>query len=90
LCCNSYKDRKYVWGVFKINNDSIIYERWLPTEIRYKSYTYKGVIINDTTFNITERFRLVNGLKDEFELRDETYHFRQFSPKPDSANNFIK
>ena len=30
------------------------------------------------------------GKKTEVKARNETYHFKQFSPQPDSTNNFIK
>ena len=72
---------KYNWGVFSINKEDIIVNRWtyspglgsgLPTLME------KGKIVNDTTFYLGE------------DGKQSLYHFRQFSPKPDSINNFIK
>jgi hypothetical protein len=53
-------------------------------------YTNIGVILNDTTFQLTESYRLKKGEKTEYQILDEIYHFRQYSPKPDSTNDFIK
>jgi len=82
----SYKEN---WGVFIVENDIIRYEKWHGA--RYleprKTYIYAGRILNDTTFHITESYR-PNG--SEIATLDFIYHFRQFYPKPDSTNNFIK
>jgi hypothetical protein len=80
---------KIGWGVFIVEKDIIKYEVWrgspgfeiLPTEIS------EGKILNDTTFHITVSYRSNTTEKRE---RDDIYHFRQFYPKPDSTNNFIK
>jgi hypothetical protein len=53
----------------------------------WQVYVKEGFILNDTTLQITRMYR-VDG-SDEHIL-NYTYHFRQFSPKPDSTNNFIK
>jgi len=50
----------------------------------------EGDIINDTTFVISVSYRMKKGKKTEVKARNETYHFKQFSPQPDSTNNFIK
>ena len=83
----NYKDRKYVWGKFVIENNIIKFERWYPASINWKGYIREGIILNDTTFHITKSYRS-NGTN--ISVEDEIYHFRQFSPKPDSTNNFIK
>ena len=82
-----YKKDKLSWGVFFIEDDNIKFERWYPSERPYKSFVREGVILNDTTFHITKSYRS-NG--SEQREKDEIYHFRQFSPKPDSTNVFIK
>jgi hypothetical protein len=82
-------DENYNLGVFQINQDSIKFERWYPGEIS-KCYIREGKILNDTTFEITESYRLKGRKKTERKERSEIYHFIQFNPKPDSTNCFIK
>ena len=76
------------WGLFVINGQTIKMEYYPPVNM-FTRWTYirEGTIRNDTTFHITVFYR-----SDGKERRDENeiYHFRQFSPKPDSTNNFIK
>lgn len=80
-----YKD---FWGVYYIESNSIAFERWYPSSGGpYPAYIRSGEILNDTTFVITKSIRS-NG-KEEQQL-NEVYHFKEFSPKPDSTNNFIK
>ncbi len=81
------KNLKYYWGVYKVDGTEILFERWYPSQPPLKAYIRSGVIINDTSFHIKE-FKSANG--SVIETRNETYHFKQFSPKPDSTNNFIK
>ena len=84
---NEIQKSKVGWGVFRINYNSFEYEEWTsPTEgmtLRKSS----GFIENDTIFCITEHFFSYN--KKKYHV-DQVYHFRQFSPKPDSTNIFIK
>ncbi len=82
---------KFDWGIFVIDNEEIKFEKWYSNSIGpYLAYIRAGKILNDTTFHITESYRLLNGEKTEFKIRNEIYHFKQFSPKPDSTNNFIR
>jgi hypothetical protein len=76
---------KSSWGVFVINGNTIQYSAW-STSVGGGLPTFKcvGTIENDTTFHIIKE---VDGKK-EYAI-DHRYHFRQFSPKPDSTNNFI-
>lgn len=80
------KDDYTSWGVFHIDNNTIKFERWYPGDVSWKTFIRTGEIVNDTTFHITESQR-----SDGTEVRekDETYHFRAFSPKPDSVCTFI-
>lgn len=80
---------KYFWGVFKIEGNSIQFERWYPSEPPYKAYVRSGTILNDSTFKITESYRMQGGQKTEVTSLNETYHFKKFSPKPDSTNAFV-
>lgn len=76
------KEYKTQWGVYKISNNTICFEGWEYNSPGGKiTYTEKGEILNDTTF------RIYDGKDKE---HDWIYHFKQFSPKPDSTNNFIK
>ena len=84
------KDSKSVWGVFKVTGNKIFFEKWYPTEGPLPAYVRSGVILNDTTFHITEVYRMQNGEKTDLSTTDEIYHFKQFSPKPDSTNVFVK
>jgi len=81
---------KYLWGTFKIEGNKISFERWQPTQPYLRSYVETGKILNDTTFIITELYRMQNGEKTNVKEVNEIYHFKQFSPKPDSTNSFIE
>jgi len=78
---------KDCWGIFEVNEKVIKLERWYAGQGAKPAFVSEGVILNDTTFHITKIYR---GNGSELKERDETYHFRQFSPKPDSTNNFIQ
>ncbi|MDR2916032.1 MAG: hypothetical protein LBV74_14605 [Tannerella sp.] len=80
---------KYYWGVFQINGDKIKYEKWVPVEGPLFTVTYEGVILNDTTFVINKNYITKEGKKKEPGEIYWEYHFKQFSPKPDSTNRFI-
>jgi len=84
------KEIKYSWGVFKIEGNKIFFERWYPSEPPYKAFVNAGDILNDTTFNITESYRMQNGEKSKVQTENTIYHFKQLTPKPDSTNSFIK
>ena len=86
---NKSKQYKNRWGVFLIENNVVKYEKWDGARALepYRTRIYAGKILNDTTFHITESYR-PNGK--ERSIKDEIYHFRQFSPKPDSTNIYIK
>ncbi|WP_373730031.1 hypothetical protein [Bacteroides heparinolyticus] len=80
---------KGFWGLFLIKDKNIIYERWEGTESGYLVYREEGNIVNDTTFIMTEVSRMKQGVKTEIRPIEWTYHFKAFSPKPDSTNSFI-
>ena len=77
------------WGVFLIEGSTIKFERWYPSEPPLKAYVREGEVLNDTTFVIARSYRVVGGQQMEVRERDETYHFKEFSPKPDSTNGFV-
>jgi len=82
---NSSQDK-----LLNYNDNKIISNYWLATEYYVKAYISEGSILNDTTFVITSSYRMVDGKKTEVTSRNETCHFRQFSPNPDSTNTFIE
>ena len=81
------KNSKLAWGVFAISGKTIQYSGW-GTSVGGGLPSFKGIgiIENDSTFRITKH---INSDGREFEV-NEIHHFRQFSPKPDSTNVFIK
>ncbi len=86
------KEMKRPWGLglYSIKDKSIIYEIWIPMGgpgSKTVAVKYYGDIANDSTFMIK---RLFAKAQNENRELNEIYHFRQFSPKPDSTNSFIK
>lgn len=73
----------YRWGVFKIENDEIVIEKWVSGDAfgRYTTTKFDGVIINDTTLMLNHPAEAIGV---------DTFYFHKFSPKPDSMNKFIK
>jgi len=87
---NDAKNDKLTGGLFIIDGLFIKFEKWYPSSgVGLPAYVRVGKILNDTTFVITESYRMQKGTKTETKERNETYYFRQFSPKPDSTNIFI-
>jgi len=81
---------QFSWGLFIVEGDNIKFERWYPGNPPLLAYVREGTILNDTTFHITESYRFSSsGKKREIKERDEYYHFRAYSPKPDSTNPFV-
>lgn len=85
-----HKESAIGWGVFIIDGKNIAFERWYPSEQPYPAYVRAGHIVNDTTFTITESYKVNGGQKTNVNFKNETYYFKQCSTKPDSTNSFIK
>jgi hypothetical protein len=85
LHTNTIKSQKRNWGLYEINANSIAYEQLATQATKYYRFHSDGQILSDTSFVITQTF----GSNNKIQPLNETYHFRQFSPKPDSTNNFI-
>jgi len=81
------KDLPACIGIFQINMESIEFEIWDRDYHDTYSVRYFGEILNDTTFLVTKR--VDKGTKKSYSIND-TYRFKQFSPKPDSTNVYIK
>jgi hypothetical protein len=75
------------WGVFSIDGTEISMEKWEPTEGMRRTSIKRGIVLNNQSF-------IINYLYSPFSNKNnkvsDIYHFRTFSPKPDSTNNFIK
>ena len=73
------------WGLYKIKDKRITIEMVYD----YGRITVmEGDILNDTTFHLTSSYRQRE--PDNEEKMDRYYYFREFSPKPDSINKYIK
>jgi hypothetical protein len=86
---NSLPNSPSYWGTFIVDQSKIEIEKRVASET-LPVYTNRGTIINDTTFILTESYRLKRGKKKDHSTINETYHFRAFSPKPDSTNKYVK
>lgn len=75
-------DARFRWGLFKINENEIIYEMWTPDD----TWIFSGLVLNDTTFHID---LLQNANGSDVRMFDETYHFVEYSPKPDSISQYV-
>ena len=79
-----YKKNKYKWCVFFIEDNTIRINR-LSEDYPHREIVQEGVILDDTTFRIT-KYSTDSRVKE----CDEMYYFREFSPKPDSINKYLK
>lgn len=69
------KEHAFYWGVFQIDGNTIQYERWYQSDGGLPVGCSEGAILNDTTFVVNET---------------TVFHFRHYTPKPDSTNRFIQ
>lgn len=79
--------REYRWGVYKIEDGKLYYERMFFGELRDIIMIYSTEIKNESNFICTSRQR-VNGR--EFELLNENFQFMEFHQKPDSIKSTLK
>ncbi|MEL6721198.1 MAG: hypothetical protein AAFO82_18940 [Bacteroidota bacterium] len=78
------------WGIFRIEEDSIFYEHWLSGMGGDNVLRRSGIVLSDTTFLFTkQQIVSARGVTDNEEVVEQLFTFRQYSPKPDSTNNFI-
>lgn len=81
-------DRRLSWGLVIVDESVIKIENWYPSTGGPMPVVIRnGVVLDDKTFRFTESTDQKGGDRNTL---DQTYHFRQFSPKPDSTNNFVK
>ena len=77
---------KHDWGRFIISGTVIKREYWIPNTGPLEAHTSEGIILNDSTFKMIKSYRSCKPKKiKEFET---LYHFKKFSPKPDSTNRY--
>ncbi len=83
---NRFKNEPNHFGVFQINGTSLEFEEW---ENGYDVITFSNFcnILNDTTFLRTKYIENQTGTEYSKKL---LFHFRKFSPKPDSICPFIE
>ncbi|MBK7691064.1 MAG: hypothetical protein IPK62_04460 [Bacteroidetes bacterium] len=83
----SVKGDKYSWGLYQIDGNAIKYEVFASKSAAscYYPVILTGTIINDTTIHFTNK---TNSDGTDSKTINEIYHFKQFSPKPDSTNSF--
>jgi hypothetical protein len=85
----SNRERRSNWGVFIVEGTNIKYETPSVSESG-APYVLEGSVLNDTTIYFTQYYELTKkGKKRKQSSTDITFRFVQFSPKPDSTNNFI-
>lgn len=85
-----YRESILSWGVFKLENGSLTYEIVEATET-FPVATREGRLLNDSTIQIDISYELKRKKKKRGQYTvDKTYYFRQFRPKPDSTNRFVK
>lgn len=79
---------KIQWELYLIKEDSIFTNGLaiLSGALYFSEMFSKGIILNDTTILFKET-KFSNGNIDSY---NDTLHFKQFNPKPDSTNVFIK
>jgi hypothetical protein len=65
----------------------IEFEAWEYGGNGITTFSHFGEIINDTTFILNKR---INNGGNHISSPNLTYRFKQFSPKPDNTNNYIK
>lgn len=82
-----HRDDRTTWGVHRIEDDKIQFEKWTHYNQLRERFLRSGKILNDTTFVITKV--LIRGDVRYPKMAADTFHFKQFSPKPDSINAFI-
>ncbi len=85
---NLVMDIQYYWGTFSIEENNLNMKHWesgqggnLPV------IDLKCTILDDITFVIEEGS--VSNSSGNIIFRD-TFHFKQFTPKPDSLNQFVQ
>ncbi len=81
---NTYADS---WGIYRVDSSVLTLQSWY-VEGSYITFTQKGDIINDSTVVLKDFY--LNSRWPNTKIYSYSMKFREFSPKPDSTNRFIK
>ena len=90
-----FRDNQSCWGPFEINNNVLRFEFYDIFGHNWLTCIAHCEILNNTTFNIKKVTYSKTGKEVDVNKYSTSYHslgewhFKQFSPKPDSTNNFI-
>lgn len=79
--------QKYDWGVFKVENGRVRIETWSPGKCAYPVYVNTGIVLNDTTIVLEEKYRAIN--TEDYTKSADTFYFRQTPTKPDSTQPYL-
>ena len=80
------RNRPEFIGVFQINRQELEFETWMK-EWDFITFSYHARALNDTTFFLSTWKNNQTGTS---YAENSTYHFKPFSPKPDSTCVYIK
>ena len=82
-------NNRYVWGPFSVLENKLRMQYYEPSDyLKKRVEELSCTILNDSTFYL-DKIHLVGSEKDGRSFSTGEYRFKQFSPKPDSTNNFI-
>ena len=85
----SRKENIESWGVFMVDGFNIIRESIEAVGWTHRiSFLYYGEILNDTTIQFYTKKETYSNAKEQ--KYERLYYFKEFSPKPDSTNVFIR
>ena len=83
------KNNLYVWGLFSIQENNLKMQFYEPSDyLKKRVEELSCTILNDSTFHL-DKINLVHTGKAGRSFSTGEYHFKQFSPKPDSTNKFF-
>jgi hypothetical protein len=90
---STIKPARFDWGIYLINGTNIKIEKWVSTAAStYPTNLFEGQLIGDEKFTLTKQTGNEYYVKKNKTISEISldFNFRQFSPKPDSTNKFIK
>lgn len=90
---SNIKQARFDWGLYLIENNNIKLEKWVTTSAStYPTNFFEGNLLSNDKFIFKKKTGTNDYVKKNKSVTSisEDFNFRQFSPKPDSTNNFIK
>ncbi len=78
------------WGLFTIDGYNITIETFSEVQSTDFGFGNSGSILNDSTFELNLHYSIKHNKRknDKVITPQNSYHFRAFTPKPDSTNKF--